>query len=193
MKKLINGIDTCLLERLDGFVQAHAHALALNRQPTVITRAHALLTGKVALVSGGGIGHEPLHAGFVGPGMLDAACPGQVFTSPTPDQPQAAAEAPDAGAGVLFVVKNYTCDITNFEMVAEAIGGPNASVLVNDDIAVEEAARGRLTRFLNHADEMADGDDALAPVGRRSRPSGSRSTGSSSACTQLTPTPAWKA
>jgi dihydroxyacetone kinase-like protein len=140
MKKLINGIDTCLLESLDGFVQAHAPALALNRQPTFIQRADAPVTGKVALVSGGGSGHEPLHGGFVGPGMLDAACPGQVFTSPTPDQPQAAAEAVDAGAGVLFVVKNYTGDVMNFEMAAEAIDGPNASVLVNDDVAVEDSS-----------------------------------------------------
>jgi dihydroxyacetone kinase-like protein len=95
--------------------------------------------GKVALISGGGSGHEPLHAGFVGYGMLDAACPGQVFTSPTPDQMLAAAEAVDGGAGILFIVKNYTGDVMNFEMAAEMAPGEHASVLTNDDVAVEDS------------------------------------------------------
>ena len=93
----------------------------------------------MALVSGGGSGHEPLHAGFVGHGMLDAACPGQVFTSPTPDQIEAAARAVDAGKGVLFIVKNYSGDVMNFEMAAESFGGQSASVLVQDDVAVESS------------------------------------------------------
>jgi len=140
MKKLINAVDDVLMESLEGFVQAHTGALVLNRDPAFIRRADGPVAGKVALVSGGGSGHEPLHGGFVGPGMLDAACPGQVFTSPTPNQPQAAAEAVDAGAGILFIVKNYTGDVMNFEMAAEMLSTPNASVLVNDDVAVEDSS-----------------------------------------------------
>jgi dihydroxyacetone kinase-like protein len=93
----------------------------------------------VALISGGGSGHEPLHAGFVGRGMLDAACPGQVFTSPTPNQMLAAAEAVDTGAGVLFIVKNYSGDMMNFQMAAEMLDRDNATVIVNDDVAVENS------------------------------------------------------
>ena len=102
-------------------------------------RRRALKPGKVALISGGGSGHEPLHAGFVGHGMLDAACPGQVFTSPTPDQMLAAAEAVDGGAGVLFIVKNYSGDMMNFQMAAEMLDRDNATVIVNDDVAVENS------------------------------------------------------
>jgi dihydroxyacetone kinase-like protein len=98
-----------------------------------------LKPGKVALISGGGSGHEPLHAGFVGHGMLDAACPGQVFTSPTPDQMLAAAQAVDTGAGVLFIVKNYSGDMMNFQMAAEMLDRDNATVIVNDDVAVEDS------------------------------------------------------
>ena len=93
----------------------------------------------MALISGGGSGHEPLHAGFVGHGMLDAACPGQVFTSPTPDQMLAAAQAVDGGAGVLFIVKNYSGDMMNFQMAAEMLDRENATVIVNDDVAVENS------------------------------------------------------
>src|SRR5205085_5604765 len=99
-------------------------------------RRRTLTPGKVALLSGGGAGHEPLHAGFVGTGMLDAACPGQVFTSPTPDQMMAAAESVDTGAGVLFIVKNYEGDVMNFEMAAEMALGEVVTVLVDDDVAV---------------------------------------------------------
>ena len=95
--------------------------------------------GKVALISGGGSGHEPLHAGFVGHGMLDAACPGQIFTSPTPNQMLAAAESVDTGAGVLFIVKNYSGDMMNFQMAAEMLDRDNATVIVNDDVAVENS------------------------------------------------------
>lgn len=140
MKKLINGLDDILTESLEGFVLAHEGALELHKDPVFITRADAPVKGKVALVSGGGSGHEPLHGGFVGPGMLDAACPGQVFTSPTPDQPQAAAQAVDGGAGVLFIVKNYSGDVMNFEMAAEMFDGPNETVLVDDDVAVEDSS-----------------------------------------------------
>ena len=111
----------------------------MSHDPAFVARAHAPVKGKVALISGGGSGHEPLHAGFVGYGMLDAACPGQVFTSPTPDQILAAAGAVDGGAGVLFIVKNYTGDVMNFEMAAEMLPGDQASVLTNDDVAVEDS------------------------------------------------------
>src|SRR6186713_989984 len=113
MKKLINSVDTLLAESLDGFCAAHADQVVLGEDRKFVRRRHPK-PGKVALISGGGSGHEPLHAGFVGHGMLDAACPGQVFTSPTPDLILAAAEAADTGGGVLFIVKNYEGDAMNF-------------------------------------------------------------------------------
>ena len=109
MKKLINDVETVLAESLDGFAEAHADIVTLGAERQFVRR-RALTPGKVALISGGGSGHEPLHAGFVGFGMLDAACPGQVFTSPTPDQMLEAAQAVDGGAGTLFIVKNYSGD-----------------------------------------------------------------------------------
>src|SRR6266403_2299826 len=115
MKMLINSTETVLEESLDGFAAAHADILLLGAERKFVRR-RTLKPGKVALISGGGSGHEPLHAGFVGRGMLDAACPGQVFTSPTPDQMAAAAAAVDGGAGVLLIVKNYAGDLMNFEM-----------------------------------------------------------------------------
>jgi dihydroxyacetone kinase-like protein len=136
MKKLINSADTVLEESLDGFAAAHADILVLGAERKFVRR-RSLKAGKVALISGGGSGHEPLHAGFVGLGMLDAACPGQVFTSPTPDQMIEAAEAVDTGAGVLFIVKNYEGDVMNFAMAAEMAGRDIATVLTNDDVAVE--------------------------------------------------------
>jgi dihydroxyacetone kinase-like protein len=138
MKKLINGADTVLEESLDGFAAAHADILLLGAERKFVRR-RTLKPGKVALISGGGSGHEPLHAGFVGQGMLDAACPGQVFTSPTPDQMVEAAEAVDTGAGVLFIVKNYEGDMMNFTMAAEMAGREVASVVTNDDVAVEKS------------------------------------------------------
>jgi dihydroxyacetone kinase-like protein len=138
MKKLINDVDDVLSESLDGFAAAHADIVALGEQRQFVRRRH-LKAGKVALISGGGSGHEPLHAGFVGHGMLDAACPGQVFTSPTPDQMLAAAQAVDGGAGVLFIVKNYSGDMMNFEIAAEMLDRDNATVIVNDDVAVENS------------------------------------------------------
>jgi dihydroxyacetone kinase-like protein len=138
MKKLINDIDAVLHESLDGFAEAHADIVLLGEQRQFVRRRQ-LKPGKVALISGGGSGHEPLHAGFVGHGMLDAACPGQVFTSPTPDQMLAAAQAVDSGAGVLFIVKNYSGDMMNFQMAAEMLDRDNASVIVNDDVAVENS------------------------------------------------------
>src|SRR5258708_27349374 len=115
MKKLINSPDTMLAESLDGFAAAHADIVALGAERKFVQR-RALKPGKVALLSGGGSGHEPLHAGFVGRGMLDAACPGQIFTAPTPDQMADAAAAIDGGVGCLFIVKNYEGDVMNFEM-----------------------------------------------------------------------------
>ena len=138
MKKLINGVDTILTESLDGLVAAHSDILELGAEHKFVRR-RALKPGKVALISGGGSGHEPLHAGLVGSGMLDAACPGQVFTSPTPDQMLAAAEAVDGGAGLLLIVKNYEGDVMNFEMAAEMMSMPVERVLVNDDVAVEDS------------------------------------------------------
>lgn len=138
MKKLINDVENLLSESLDGFAAAHADLVTLGAEREFVRR-RSLKPGKVALISGGGSGHEPLHAGFVGYGMLDAACPGQVFTSPTPDQMLAAAEAVHTGAGVLFIVKNYSGDMMNFQMAAEMLGHENATVIVNDDVAVENS------------------------------------------------------
>lgn len=138
MKKLINSVDTVLADSLNGFCRAHGDILVAGEELKFVRRKD-LKAGKVALVSGGGSGHEPLHGGLVGHGMLDAACPGQVFTSPTPDQMLAAVEAVDTGAGVLFIVKNYEGDVMNFEMAAEMASGEVARVLTNDDVAVENS------------------------------------------------------
>ena len=138
MKKFMNAADTMLSESLAGFVAAHAGIVALGPEDKFIRRAR-LTPNKVALISGGGSGHEPLHAGFVGHGMLDAACPGQVFTSPTPDQMVAAAEAVNGGAGLLFIVKNYAGDRMNFEMASELLEGRAATVVTDDDVAVENS------------------------------------------------------
>jgi dihydroxyacetone kinase-like protein len=138
MKKLINSVDTVLAESLDGLVAAHSDILSLGEDHKFVRRK-ALKPGKVALVSGGGSGHEPLHGGFVGHGMLDAACPGQVFTSPTPDQMLAAADAVESGAGVLFIVKNYEGDVMNFDMAREMAAMETAAVVTNDDVAVEDS------------------------------------------------------
>ncbi|MER7625301.1 dihydroxyacetone kinase subunit DhaK [Streptomyces sp. NPDC126503] len=141
MKMLINVPETVVADALRGMAAAHPE-LTVDVERRVVVRRDAPVAGKVALVSGGGSGHEPLHAGFVGPGMLDAACPGEVFTSPVPDQMVRAAAAVDSGAGVLFVVKNYTGDVLNFEMAAELAedeGVRIARVLVDDDVAVTDS------------------------------------------------------
>jgi dihydroxyacetone kinase-like protein len=135
MKKFVNSVDKMLIESLTGFEKAHHDLVSLALEPTFITR-QTKATNKVAVISGGGAGHEPLHAGFIGKGMLDAACPGQVFTSPTPDQMLAAAEAVHADKGVLFIVKNYAGDVMNFEMAAEMLPYQHATVLTSDDCAV---------------------------------------------------------
>lgn len=138
MKKLINSADTVLAESLDGFAAVHADLVILGEERKFIRRRN-LEPGKVALISGGGSGHEPLHSGFVGHGMLDAACPGQIFTAPTPDQMMAAVEAVDTGAGCLFIVKNYEGDIMNFEMGREMSGRNIETVITNDDVAIENS------------------------------------------------------
>ena len=138
MKRLMNAVESMLDESLDGFAAAHADIVELGADRKFVRR-RVLSQAKVALISGGGSGHEPLHAGFVGHGMLDAACPGQVFTSPTPDQMAAAIEAVDTGAGSLLIVKNYEGDVMNFEMAGElaaAEGRKVMTVVTNDDVAV---------------------------------------------------------
>ena len=142
MKKLINDPGDVVRESLTGFAAAHADILKVCFDPVYVVRADAPVAGKVGIISGGGSGHEPMHGGFVGQGMLDAACPGQVFTSPSPDQMEAATSAVDGGAGVLHIVKNYTGDVMNFEMAAElcqARGIQVESVLINDDVAVQDS------------------------------------------------------
>jgi dihydroxyacetone kinase-like protein len=142
MKKLINDPENVVREELQGVALAHPDLVRVNIDPHFVVRADAPVQGKVALVSGGGSGHEPMHGGFVGMGMLDAACPGEVFTSPTPDQMEAATKAVDGGAGVIHIVKNYTGDVMNFEMAADlcrAEGIEVDSVLVDDDVAVQDS------------------------------------------------------
>ena len=141
MKKLINVPDNVVNEALDGMAAAHGDIIRVHKNPNFITRASAPVRGKVALVSGGGSGHEPMHGGFVGLGMLDAACPGAVFTSPTPDQMLEATKAVNGGAGVLHIVKNYTGDVMNFEMAADLAKGEGIeveSVVIDDDVAVKD-------------------------------------------------------
>ncbi|MEU0661561.1 MULTISPECIES: dihydroxyacetone kinase subunit DhaK [Streptomyces] len=141
MRMLINVPETVVADALRGIAAAHPE-LVVDVDHRVVVRRDSPVAGKVALVSGGGSGHEPLHAGFVGPGMLAAACPGEVFTSPVPDQMVRAAAAVDSGHGVLFVVKNYTGDVLNFEMAAELAedeGVQVAKVLVDDDVAVADS------------------------------------------------------
>ncbi|MDC9725098.1 MAG: dihydroxyacetone kinase subunit DhaK [Gammaproteobacteria bacterium] len=136
MKKMINGVESLLEESLNGFAKAHDDIIQFNHQPHFVRRNEATKQGKVTLVSGGGSGHEPLHTGLVGKGMLDAACPGQIFTSPTPDQMMAAAESVENGGGVLFIVKNYAGDVMNFEIAAEMLECEHATVLVSDDVSL---------------------------------------------------------
>nr|WP_218862943.1 dihydroxyacetone kinase subunit DhaK [Actinopolyspora biskrensis] len=142
VKKIINAPADVVVDALRGMAAAHPDGLRVQTDPAFVTRSDAPVTDKVALVSGGGSGHEPLHVGFVGSGMLDAAVPGPVFTSPTPDAVQAAIGRVDAGAGTLLVVKNYTGDVLNFETaaeLAEAAGVGTRTVVVQDDVAVQDS------------------------------------------------------
>jgi dihydroxyacetone kinase-like protein len=142
VKKLINSPETVVKDALAGMALAHPDLIRVHYDPDFVVRADAPIKGKVGVISGGGSGHEPMHGGFVGKGMLDAACPGAVFTSPVPDQMLAATKAVDGGAGVLHIVKNYTGDVMNFEMAAElaaAEGSEVAAVVTNDDVAVKDS------------------------------------------------------
>jgi len=174
MKKFMNRSETMLRESLAGFAQCHRDIVTLDSDFRFVRR-NEIKPGKVALISGGGSGHEPLHAGFVGFGMLDAACPGQVFTSPTPDQMLAAAQAVDSGAGVLFIVKNYAGDVMNFSLAAEMCGATAETVVTDDDVAVEKSSHsmGRrgvagtmiVEKVLGAAAERGDGLPALKGLG----------------------------
>ena len=179
MKKLINSPDDVVSEALTGIAAAHPE-LRVDVKERVVARAGQTKVGKVALVSGGGSGHEPLHGGFVGLGMLDAACPGEVFTSPVPGQMLAAALGVDGGAGVVFVVKNYTGDVLNFQMAAELAGDEGVSVetvLVDDDVAVQDSTwtagrRGTgatlfVEKIAGAAAERGDSLAEVAEIGRR--------------------------
>lgn len=142
MKKLINNAETVVRESLEGVADAHSDILKVSYDPNFVVRVDAPVRGKVGVISGGGSGHEPIHGGFVGFGMLDAACPGAVFTSPTPDQMLEATKAVSGGAGVLHIVKNYTGDVLNFEMAADlarAEGIEVEAVVTNDDVAVQDS------------------------------------------------------
>jgi dihydroxyacetone kinase-like protein len=142
MKKLLNDPSSVVKESLTGLAAAHGDLLRYDADAQIVVRADAPVAGKVALISGGGSGHEPLHGGFVGKGMLDAACPGEVFTSPVPEQMLAATKAVNGGAGVVHLVKNYTGDVMNFKLAAEDAADEGIdveSVLIDDDVAVQDS------------------------------------------------------
>ena len=174
MKKLINDPKSVVVESVQGFGLAHADLVTITEDPIYITRKDAPVNGKVGLVSGGGSGHEPLHAGYVGKGMLDAAVPGAVFTSPTPDQILPATLAVNSGAGVVHIVKNYTGDVLNFETaaeLAEAEGVSIRTVLVNDDVAVyreSSTATSSLTRTVRMLAPSASASSAAVSKFRTS-------------------------
>jgi phosphoenolpyruvate---glycerone phosphotransferase subunit DhaK len=177
MKKIINDPSTVVAEALRGVELAHGDLLTVVHDPAVIVRADAPVRGKVAIISGGGSGHEPMHGGLVGPGMLDAACPGAVFTSPTPDQMQLAIERTDGGAGALLVVKNYTGDVLNFETAAELVEGEVRTIVIDDDVAVQDSlyTAGRrgvggtvpLEKIVGAAAERGDDLDAVYAIAQR--------------------------
>jgi dihydroxyacetone kinase-like protein len=180
VKKIINDPANVVTEALQGMALAHPDLIKVTLEPAFIVRADAPVRGKVALVSGGGSGHEPLHGGFVGAGMLDAAAPGAVFTSPTPDQVLAATQAVDGGAGVLHIVKNYTGDVLNFETAADlalAEGIEVRAVVTDDDVAVQDSlyTAGRrgvagtvlVERIAGAAAERGDDLDAVAGIAER--------------------------
>src|SRR3954447_12861801 len=142
MRKFLNDPERVVKESLAGLAAAHGDILRVDPEAQIVVRTDAPRAGKVALVAGGGSGHEPMHGGFVGIGMLDAACPGAVFTSPVPDQMLAATRAVSGGAGVLHIVKNYTGDVLNFEMAAELAQAESIeveSIVINDDVAVQDS------------------------------------------------------
>jgi dihydroxyacetone kinase-like protein len=180
MKKFLNDPADVVPESLTGLAAAHSDLLRYDVEARIVVRVDAPVTGKVALISGGGSGHEPLHGGFVGRGMLDAACPGEVFTSPVPDQMLAATKAVDGGAGVVHIVKNYTGDVMNFKLAAEDAADEGIaveSVLVDDDVAVQDSlyTAGRrgvgatvlMEKLAGAAAERGDDVQAVAGVARR--------------------------
>ena len=185
MKKLINRPEDVVSESLQGLAAAHPDLIKINLNPAFVFRADAPVAGKVALVSGGGSGHEPMHGGFVGPGMLDAACPGEVFTSPTPDQIFEATRRVHSGGGAVHIVKNYTGDVMNFEMAADLArdeGIQVESVLVDDDVAVRDSlyTAGRrgvgttvlMEKICGAAAERGDTVKEVAEIGRQVNASG---------------------
>src|SRR5258707_4434932 len=173
----MNAAESMLTESLTGFAKAHHEMVVLDEESRFVRRKRAKTGGRVALISGGGSGHDPLHTGFVGSGMLDAACPGNVFTSPKPDQVLAAAEAIDCGGGVLFIVKNYAGDRMNFSLGAEMYAKECATLITDDDVAVErsEHSGGRrgvagtlvVEKVLGAAAERGDRLDDLTRLGKR--------------------------
>ncbi|BDH46062.1 dihydroxyacetone kinase subunit DhaK [Salmonella enterica subsp. enterica serovar Choleraesuis] len=195
MKKLINRVEDVLTEQLTGLAKAHP-GLKLHQNPVFVTRADAPVTGKVALLSGGGSGHEPMHCGFIGPGMLTGACPGEIFTSPTPDKMFECAMNIDAGAGVLLIIKNYTGDVLNFETATELLhdsGVRVTTVVIDDDVAVKDSlyTAGRrgvantvlIEKLVGAAAERGDDLAACAALGRRLNNQGHSIGIALSACT----------
>ncbi|OFS11267.1 dihydroxyacetone kinase subunit DhaK [Hafnia sp. HMSC23F03] len=179
MKKLINQVETVLQEQILGLVEAHPE-LTLHQEPVFVTRADAPVVGKVGILSGGGSGHEPMHCGFIGEGMLDGACPGEIFTSPTPDQMFECGQAIDGGKGVLMIIKNYTGDVLNFETAAELLhdsGTQVGTILVDDDVAVKDSlyTAGRrgvantvlIEKLLGAAAARGDSLDQLVELGHK--------------------------
>jgi dihydroxyacetone kinase-like protein len=184
MRKLLNDPSQVVRDSLAGLAAAHGDILSVDADQQIVVRAGAPRQGKVALVSGGGAGHEPLHGGFVGMGMLDAACPGEVFTSPVPDQMLAATKAVDGGAGVVHLVKNYTGDVMNFKLAAEDAadeGIDTEHVLLDDDVAVQDSlyTAGRrgvgatvlAEKIAGAAAERGDDLAAVTAIARRPRAS----------------------
>lgn len=179
MKKLINRVEDVLNEQLQGLAKAHPQ-LTLHQDPLYVTRTDAPVAGKVALLSGGGSGHEPMHCGYIGQGMLSGACPGEIFTSPTPDKMFECAMQIDGGEGVLLIIKNYTGDILNFETATELLhesGIKVTTVVVDDDVAVKDSlyTAGRrgvantvlIEKLVGAAAERGDSLEACAELGRR--------------------------
>ena len=195
MKKLINRVEDVLAEQLAGLAKAHPE-LKLHQDPVYVTRADAPVAGKVALLSGGGSGHEPMHCGFIGEGMLTGACPGEIFTSPTPDKMFECAMNIDAGEGVLLIIKNYTGDVLNFETATELLhesGIKVTTVVVDDDVAVKDSlyTAGRrgvantvlIEKLVGAAAQRGDNLAACADLGRKLNNQGHSIGIALSACT----------
>ena len=178
MKKFMNGVESMLAESLTGFAKAHREIIVLDGDFRFVRRKRTKARGKLALISGGGSGHEPMHIGFVGRGMLDAACPGNVFSAPTPDQMLAAAETVDCGGGVLFIVKNYAGDIMNFSLATESYAKECGTLITDDDVAMEKSEHSSVGRrgvagtlvvekMVGAAAERGDKLAALMSLGKR--------------------------